>query len=419
MTKTRRGLSSALFLSPTLLLLSAAPSLAQPTPRIGVLYPHTGIYASLGPSHLNGLKLAVEDHGMLHGKVPELVIRDNGTQVEKSVTGARELILNEKVHLLVGAIHTPINNAVAAVADEFRIPFLYPSGGSVFLSGIAKETSYPKGRVKPNPHPYMFYTWLNSVQRGYAALDVAELKGKRWYFVATDYEHGHEAVGFAQKALTEKYGAAFKVVGESWAKPGEVNYASAITNAIAAKPDVVFVVVPGRFVQFQTQAEAMGLTKVAHIHWSYGERPSAQAAGNAAFGVTATVDYVEYNPDWPLSKSFAQRYHKRFGEWPGWPASSTYQGMRLFLMAVEKAKSLESAKVMRALQGLEDPDPITGRPYGVRGCDQKSYQPLYTVEWVKSEEFAPGRWKILKTYADPKNALLPCDVKANYDKMKY
>ena len=392
---------------------------AAETPKIGVLYPQTGIYASLGPSHLNGLRMAVEDHGKLLGQVPELVIRDNGTQVEKAVTAARELILNEKVHVLIGAIHTPVNNAVAGIADEFKIPFLYPSGGSVFLSGVAQDVPYPKGTVKANPHPYMFYTWLNSVQRGYATLDVAEMKGKRWYFVATDYEHGHEAVGFAQKALAEKYRDAFKILGESWAKPGEVNYTSAITNALAAKPDVVFVLVPGQFVQFQKQADAMGLTKVAHIHWSYGERPSAVAAGDAAYGVTATVDYTEDNPDWKLSKTFAQRYQKRFGEWPGWPASSTYQGTRVFLMAIEKAKSLNAAKIMRAVQGIEDPNPITGRPFRVRACDQKSIQPLYTVQWTKSAEFAPGQWKILKKYAEPQDALLPCSFMANYDKMKY
>jgi len=406
---------------PSLLLIGAfsGTSFAQDTPRIGVLYPQTGIYAGLGPSHLNGLKMAVEDHGKLLGKVPQLIIRDDGTQVEKAVTAARELILNEKVNILIGEIHTPLNNAVAGIADEFKIPFLYPSGGSVFMSGIAKDTKYTNRVVKANVHPYMAYTWLNSVQRGYAALDVAELYGKRWYFVATDYEHGHEGVGFAQEALAKKFGDAFKVVGESWAKPGEVNYTSAITNALAAKPDVVFVLVPGAFVQFQKQAEAMGLTKAAHIHWSYGERPSAVAAGDAAYGVTATVDYTENNPDWKLSKTFAERYHKKFGEWPGWPASSTYQGVRIFLMAIEKAKSLDGAKIMRAVQGIEDPNPITGRPFIIRACDQKSIQPLYTVQWTKSKEFAPGYWKILKKYAKPQDALLPCSVTANYDKMKY
>ncbi len=406
-------------LSPFLIGALADASNAADAPRIGIIYPKTGPYSGLGPLHLNGLLMAIDDHGPLLGQKPELIIRDNGTSVDKGVAVAKELITSEKVNILIGAIHTSANNAIAAVADEYKVPFLYPSGGSVFLSGIAKDTPYPKGVVKANVHPYMFYTWLNSVQRGYAAVDVAELYGKRWYFVATDYEHGREAVGFAQKALSEKFGNAFVNLGESWAKQGEVNYTSAITNAMALKPDVVFVVVPGQFVQFQKQAAALGLTKSSHIHWSYGERISAAAAGDAAYGVTATVDFTENNPDWKLSNEFAKRYHQRFGDWPGWPASSTYQGTRVFLRAIEKAGSLDSAKVMRSLQNFEDPNPITGRPFIIRGCDQKSIQPLYTVMWTQSDEYKPGYWKIMKKYADPEHSLLPCELKANYDKMKY
>lgn len=394
-------------------------SVAAEKPRIGVIYPKTGIYAGLGPSHLNGLQMAVDDHGKLLGETPELIIRDNGTKVDKGVSSAMELITGEKVHVLIGAINTPINNAIAKIADEHKIPFLYPSGGSVFMSGLAKDLTYPKGVVKANLHQYMVYTATDSVQRGFAAVDVAELFGKRWYFVAADYEAGREAVGFAQKALADKYGDAFKTVGESWVKQGEVNYTSAITNALAAKPDVVFVMVPGQFVQFQKQAAALGLTKAAQIHWSYDERTSAVAAGDAAFGVTATIDYTVDNPNWKRSGEFAKRYRARFGDWPGWPASTTYQATRMFLMAIEKAGSLESAKIMKALQGLEDPNPITGRPFVIRACDQKSIQPLYTVAWTKSEEFSPGYWKILKAHGSPETAILPCDTKANYDKMAY
>lgn len=394
-------------------------SVAAEKPRIGVIYPKTGIYAGLGPSHLNGLQMAVDDHGKLLGETPELIIRDNGTKVDKGVSSAMELITGEKVHVLIGAINTPINNAIAKIADEHKIPFLYPSGGSVFMSGIAKDLTYPKGVVKANLHQYMVYTATDSVQRGFAAVDAAELFGKRWYFVAADYEAGREAVGFAQKALSDKYGEAFKTVGESWVKQGEVNYTSEITNALAAKPDVVFVMVPGRFVQFQKQAAALGLTKASQIHWSYDERTSAVAAGDAAFGVTATIDYTVDNPNWKLSGEFAKRYRARFGDWPGWPASTTYQATRMFLMAIEKAGSLESAKIMKALHGLEDPNPITGRPFVIRACDQKSIQPLYTVVWTKSEEFSPGYWKILKAHGSPETAILPCDTKANYDKMPY
>ena len=306
--------------------------------------------------------MAIEDHGLLVGKKPKLFVRDSGTKASLALSAAQELINKEKVDVIIGGINTPINNAIAALTDEHKIPFLYPSGGSIFLSGIGKDTPHPQGVIKANPHPYMVYTWLNSVQRGYAALDVAELKGKRWYFVATDYAHGREAVGFAQKALQDKYGSDFKFLGISWAKQGEVNYTTAITKAMSLKPDVVFVLLPGRFVQFQKQAASMGLKDKAHIHWSYGERLSATAAGAAAFGVTATVDYTVNNPKWPLSNKFAKRFQKKYGYWPGWPSSSTYAGMQIFLMGIEKAGSSEGPKIMRALQGLANPNSITGPP---------------------------------------------------------
>ena len=46
-------------------------------------------------------------------------------------------------------------------------------------------------------------------------------------------------------------------------------------------------------------------------------------------------------------------------------------------------------------------------------------QPLYTVQWTKSDVYKPGYWNILKAYSKPADALLPCSFKAGYDKMKY
>jgi branched-chain amino acid transport system substrate-binding protein len=403
----------------TLFILTSTFSAAQEVPRIGISYPKTGIYSSLGPLHFDGLMMAIEDHGPLLGKKPELFVRDNGTDVAKGVASARELITKERVHILIGAINTPVNNAMATVCDEYKVPFIYPSGGSIFMSGIGKEVHHPQGVIKPNPHPYMFYTWLNSSQYGFGTIDVAEKYGLKWYFIGSDYEFGRESIGMAQKYLKEKFGDTYKNVGESWPKQGEVDYTAAITKAIAAKPDVVCVVVPGRFVQFQKQAATMGLKDVTHIHWMYGEIVSAQASGEAAFGITANVDYVVDNPDWPLSNEFARRFHKKYNYWPGWPSSSTYNGVQTFLLAIEKAKSLDSRKIMKAIEGFENPKPITGKPFYVRACDHKSVQPIYIVEWVKSDEYAPGRWKIIAKSKNPELGLLPCEVKAGYDKMKY
>lgn len=392
---------------------------AKEVPKIGIIYPKTGIYSGLGPKHYDGLMMAIKDYGPLLGKTPKLFVRDSGTKVAKAVAAARELITKEHVNIIIGAINTPVNNAIATVCDEYKIPFLYPSGGSIFMSGIGIDIPYPHGVIKANPHPYMFYTWLNSSQLAFGTTEVARKYGFKWYFIGSDYSFGHEVTAMTQKRLKETFGDKYKNVGESWPKQGEVDYTSSITKAIAAKPDVVCVLVPGRFVQFQKQAAAMGLKKIAHIHWMYGERISASAAGEAAYGVTACVDYAVEIRGWPLANEFARRFYKKYGYWPGWPASSTYNGVQTFFLAIEKAGTLKGEKIMRALEGIENPKPITGKPFYIRACDHKSVQPIYLAEWVKSDKYVPGRWKIISKAEDPEKGLLPCKVKANYDKMKY
>jgi branched-chain amino acid transport system substrate-binding protein len=387
--------------------------------KIGIIYPKTGKFSMLGPKMLDGLKMALQDHGKIFGQEPKIYIRDSGTKVDLAMAAAKELIDKEHVNVMVGGMNTPINNSIANLCDEKRIPFLLPASGSNTMSGVGKDISYPQGVLKANPHPYMVTTCFNTTQRAVSSIDVAEMFGKKWYFIASDYNYGRESVGFTQQALQKKYGKDFVTLGESWRKIGEVDYSSAITKAIAADPDVVFVCVPGRFVQFQKQAVAMGLNKKAQIHWTYGERISAEAGGNAVYGVTASVEFSVEIPDWSQANNFAVKFKKNFGYWPGWPSSPAYAGMKLLLMGIEKAGVPDSGKIMRALQGIQDAKSINGTPFYIRACDQHTVQPLYTAQWTKSEKYAPGYWKIVKKFGNPEAAVLPCDVSARYDKMTY
>jgi len=392
---------------------------AKEVPKIGFLYPQTGIYSTLGPFVKDGGLMAIEDHGPLLGKTPRVFVKDNGTDIGKAVSAAKDLITRAGVQIIIGAIHTPTNNAVAEVCDEYKIPFLYPSGGSTFMSGIAKVYPYPGGSVKPNVHPYMFYTWLGSPQRALACVEVAKEYGLKWFWIGHDYEHGREAKGMAEQVLIDTFGDKYKNVGESWPKQPEVDYTTDISKAISARADVVWVCTPGKFVMITKQAYAMGLMKAAHMHWSYTEHPAALAAPTESLGVTSTGDYSVEIPGSPESTEFAEKVNKRYGYWPGWPMHSTYQGTRVFLLAVEKARSLDSKKIMRAIQGIEDPEPITGKPFYVRDCDHKSVQPLYLLQWAESGKHKPGYWKFVSKSPHPEKGLLPCEWKANYHKMEY
>jgi branched-chain amino acid transport system substrate-binding protein len=388
--------------------------------KIGIIYPKTGIYSSLGPWVLDAAMLAIEDYGLVLGAKPEVYVRDDGTDVSTAVSMAKELITQVGVHIIIGEINTPVNNAIAQVCDEYKVPFLYPSGGSIFMSGIGKDLELPTITVKANPHPFMFYTWLNPIQYAFGNIEAAKIYGTRIYFIASDYEFGREAVGYAQKVLKEEFGDKYVNLGESWPKQGEVDYSDAIAKAMAAKPDMVFVCVPGRYTQFQSQAHQAGLDKIAHIHWAYAEDPSARALGEAAYGVTAITDYTIVNPDVPKAEEFARRFYNRYAYWPGWPAHPAYAGTTIFLMAVDKAGSLDPVKIMRAIEGISNPNSITGQPYYIRAQDHKSIQPIYLVKWTKSETPGiPDHWEIIAKHPHPELAHLPDEYTARYDQMTY
>lgn len=76
---------------------------------------------------------------------------------------------------------------------------------------------------------------------------------------------------------------------------------------------------------------------------------------------------------------------------------------------------------MRAVEGVEDPNPITGRPFYIRAYDHKSIQPLYLVEWTKSEtaNLPPYYWKVIAKLPNPEQAHLPDEYSAHYDQMQY
>lgn len=399
--------------------VSTATTEVGVTPKIGFIYHETGIYSGLGKFVKDGVLMAIEDHGPLLGKTPEVIIRDDGTDVAKATAAAIELITKYKVDVIIGAIHTPTDNAIAEVADEYKIPFLYPAGGSTFMSGLGKKYTYPGGSVKPNPHPYMIYTWMNGTQRALGTVEVAKQYGMKWFWIGHDYEHGHETKGMAEEILQKTFGDKYQNVGESWPKQSEVDYTTDIAKALASGADVVWVCTPGKYNLITKQAYSQGLMEKMHMHWSYEETTSAVAAPVETAGVTATGDFSVAIASSPRTNEFAKKAFDKYGYWPGWPMSPAYQGTRIFLQGIEKAQSLDSKTIMRALEGIEDPDPITGKPFYIRATDHKSVQPLYLLEWVTSDEYAPGYWKILDKSSEPEKGLLDPEWTAHYDKMDY
>ena len=62
----------------------------------------------------------------IHGRKIKLIVEDTGYQVPRAVQAANKLINNDKIFLMVGALGTPMNNAVFGEQFAKGVPNLFP-----------------------------------------------------------------------------------------------------------------------------------------------------------------------------------------------------------------------------------------------------------------------------------------------------
>ena len=99
---------------------------AQRTIKVGILDTYSGPPAVYGNDALNGFKLALNDinkKGVLGTKI-EFTTRDDKFKVDIGLSMAKELVMMEKVDLIVGTINSAVS---LAVSDYLQRGKRYPS----------------------------------------------------------------------------------------------------------------------------------------------------------------------------------------------------------------------------------------------------------------------------------------------------
>ncbi|MEI6843971.1 MAG: ABC transporter substrate-binding protein [Actinomycetes bacterium] len=113
--------------------------------KLGITLPMTGA-ASPGYNKIPGAMKAYFDYvnanGGVNGRKITLVVKDDAYTPTASVQATNELILQDKVFAMVGALGTANNKAVAALVNPGRrgIPDLFVNTG---FSGFADKKAYP------------------------------------------------------------------------------------------------------------------------------------------------------------------------------------------------------------------------------------------------------------------------------------
>ena len=321
--------------------------------KIGMHDPLTGTYAAEGESEVRGAKMALAEinaKGGLLGRKLDLVVEDDAANAGLAAQKAHKLIEQDKVSLLMGAVSSATALSVNQVAHEKGMVYMVTGGHTDPVTG--SQCHWTTFRICTTT--YMLAAGL--------AETLFKKFGGKWYFITPDYAFGHTLQESYAKLLKGMGGT---VLGNSLAPLGTTDFSSYLIKAQQSKPDVLVVLQDGQdLVNLMKQAAQFGLMKKFPIGGGLSELEVLRALPKEAKQGWWTLEWYWDQPKTPHVKEWVAAYQKAYtdGTYPSARTWFGYAGLHALALGANKAKSVESAKVAKALEGLELPPEIKLQP---------------------------------------------------------
>jgi branched-chain amino acid transport system substrate-binding protein len=328
----------------SILCLFPGPSWGEKkTVKLGFMADITGPGFLIALSQKTALELGLEEinsSGGLLGRRVELIVRDSQMKPDLAARQTQELILRDKVDFVFGPTSPSVALAVSNVCKEQKKLLCLHSANNERL-------------INELGHRYVFSVIPNTYMEGQALAAFLTKRGfKRILIIGPDLEYGHSQAAAFKKKIAEINPAA-AIIKELWPRIGEPDYTPYIATILAAKPDMVC--------SFLWGGDLAGFMRQAGPHQFFQKTPfiglfdydllkglgSEMVPG--LYGYDRAPFYALNNPQ---AKSFVERYKTRTGEYPSAWSILAYDGLMALRKAVDKAKSLETEKVIEALEGL-------------------------------------------------------------------
>lgn len=373
-----RGLLSVLSMAVLLLASMATPVAAQQPPiKIGVAGDLSGAAASIGQAWADAIKMGADEinaGGGILGRKIALAIRDTEFKVDVGIREAKDLVLREKVNFLLGGISSGVSLATStAVSKEYKIIQITAVGNT------HRQTVELFQR-------YFFQVVPHTFMEGRAAATVAakQQAWKTYYTIGYDYEFGRMQAGAFVDTI-KKLRSDVKIVGQHWPPVGETDYTPYITSILAAKPDVVYSnLFEAGLAGFVKQALPYGFfQKVKFV--SFADVSSMTAVPEMPEGILGYTRGEFYCENTPEMRKFTESFRQRYKHYPVSYAVMGYDSLFVLKKAIEKAGTIETEAVVKALEGLSY-DSLRGK-FTIRAFDHQADVPEYVGWTVKDSRY--------------------------------
>lgn len=347
---------------------------AQPDKiKVGLMFGLTGAASPIGPVQLDGAKLAIKEANAAGGiklgnnKVPvEFVVRDDETKPDVAIRRFRELVGEEKVHLIIGQTFAPISGALNK--EVKKSPILY------FPVNVVALKMFDKSEIAPST----FAVHGSAYACGYAGASyiVKTLKYKKVVFFGPAYAFGQDQWSGAKDAFAKN-----GIKAEYLESPvGTSDFTPYLTKISDMNPDIVMLAHWGvDAINVLKQSNEIGLKKKSKIwfNWMtnvFGSGVPPEALDGVYSLMSWYYDLSGFQDKTVVKEAadFTQKFRKEYGYPPDPYSAMAYIGTKQALHAIELAQSTDAAAASAALMKSPKFDSMKGP-----GSWRLDHQPLF------------------------------------------
>lgn len=341
---------------------------------IGANLELSGAVGSWGKDSKNGMQLAIDE---LNADAQQpfttrAIYEDNMSTADKSKDAVKKLILQDKVHVIVGAVASNDTMAAMDVARDERIPMVTHASTNVTITKKGGE--------------YVFRICFHDDFQGevMARFAADELKAKTVVLVVQKgnaYSEG--LIDSFKKVFTEKGG---KVLAEEAYQEKDTDFQTLVTKLKSANPDIVWC--PGYYNEVPLiikQARSAGFQKpfLGADGW---DDPKLYDLGGADVKGNYFANHFHTEDTNPKVQEFVKKYQAKFGAKPGAMAALGYDAVLCVADAARRAGKADPKALRDALATLKDVDTVCGKV--TMGSDREVNKPAVVLRTgEKDHEF--------------------------------
>lgn len=374
MKRMVRSAFAGLALAAVLGLTVPAGVLAAEEIKIGVIYPLTGGAAAAGRELRAGAELAAEIANNAMGDLPmtmaknsgieamagakiKLIIKDHEGNPTLGADLAKKLILDDKVHGILGCYHSSVTKSVSAVCEQYGVPMINGSSTSpdLTLRGF-------KWFWRTTPHDKWFtkdlFDFLQGLTEGKVkGVEAVAKKEIETVAAACENTEWGSLVSEMIKLFAKEYD--FNLRKTLLYADKATDLSSEVRSLKAARPEVML------FASYTSDAILMVKTlkaekAVPKILWGQNagfETPEFQnTLGDDIVGIlTRTVFLPQVVEVKEVAGQVNRMYKAKTGNDLSGASARSFTGLQTWVHVLEKAGSTKPADIQKAANAIEIP----------------------------------------------------------------